>query len=77
MITGDLTINGVTKSVDLAAEFLGVAVDAFGATRLGAEATTTINRKDFKVDFNIPLDGGKFLIGDKIDITLSIEAVQV
>lgn len=76
VITGDLTINGVTKSVDLAAEFLGVAVDAFGVTRVGAEATTTINRKDFNVDFNIPLDGGKFLIGDKIDITLSIEGVK-
>ena len=77
VIHGDLTINGITKPVDLAAEFLGVAVDAFGATRVGAEASTSINRKDFKVDFNIPLDGGKFLIGDKIDITLSIEATQV
>jgi polyisoprenoid-binding protein YceI len=76
VIHGDLTINSITKPVDLAAEFLGVAVDAFGATRVGAEASTSINRKDFKVDFNIPLDGGKFLIGDKIDITLSIEAVQ-
>jgi polyisoprenoid-binding protein YceI len=76
VIHGDLTINGISKPVDLAAEFLGVASDAYGATRLGAEATTTINRKDFKVDFNIPLDGGKFLIGDKIDITLSIEATK-
>jgi polyisoprenoid-binding protein YceI len=76
IIHGDLTINSITKPVDLAAEFLGVAVDAFGATRVGAEASTSINRKDFKVDFNIPLDGGKFLIGDKIDITLSVEAVQ-
>ncbi len=75
-ITGDLTINGVTKSVDLAAEFLGVAGDAFGAVRLGAEATTTINRSDYKVDFNIPLDGDRLLIGDKVDITLTIEAVK-
>lgn len=76
VITGDLTINGITKSVDLNAEFLGVAKDAYGNTRLGAEATTSINRHDFKVDFNIPLDGGKFLIGDKVDITLTVEAVQ-
>ena len=76
VIHGDLTINGITKPVDLATEFLGVAVDAYGATRVGAEARTSINRKDFKVDFNVPLDGGKFLIGDKIDITLSIEATQ-
>lgn len=75
-ITGDLTINGVTRSVDLAAEFLGVAGDAFGAVRLGAEAKTTINRSDYKVDFNIPLDGDRLLIGDKVDIALTIEAVK-
>ena len=66
----------ITKPVDLAAEFLGVAVDAFGVTRLGAEAHTSIDRKDFNVTFNVPLDGGKLLIGDKVDITLAIEAVR-
>ena len=75
IISGDLTINGITKPVELATEFLGVDVDAYGATRLGAEATTSISRKDYGVDFNVPLEGGKLLIGDKIDITLAIEAV--
>ena len=42
----------------------------------GAEASTSIDRRDFGVTFNIPLDGGKLLIGDKVDITLAIEAVQ-
>jgi polyisoprenoid-binding protein YceI len=77
VISGDLSINGITKPVDLAAEFLGVAVDAYGATRLGAEAHTSIDRRDFDVTFNVPLDGGKLLIGDKVEITLAIEAVQV
>lgn len=76
VISGDLTLNGITKPVDLAAEFLGVAVDAYGVTRLGAEAHTSIDRQDFNVTFNIPLDGGKLLIGDKVDISLSIEAVK-
>ena len=75
VIVGDLTINGVTREVELATEFLGVDVDAYGATRLGAEASTSISRKDYGVDFNVPLEGGKLLIGDKIDITLAIEAV--
>ena len=75
-IHGDLTINGVTKPVELAAEFLGTGTDAYGRTVLGAEATTTINRHDFKVDWNMPLDGGRFLVGPKIDISLSVEAVQ-
>ena len=76
VIVGDLTINGVTREVELATEFLGVDVDAYGATRLGAEASTSISRKDYGVDFNVPLDGGKLLIGDKVDITLAIEAVK-
>ena len=76
VITGDLTINGITRPVDLAADFLGVDIDAYGQTRLGAEASTSIDRRDFNVTFNIPLDGGKLLIGDKIDITLAVEAVQ-
>ena len=37
---------------------------------------TSIDRKDFNVTFNVPLDGGKLLIGDKVDITLAIEAVK-
>lgn len=77
LITGDLTINGVTQPVDLTAEFLGVAVDAYGVTRLGAEATTSISRKTYGVDANVPLDGGKLLIGDKVDISLEIEATLV
>ena len=78
VITGDLTINGVTRSVDLQAEFLGTDVSPFtGATVLGAEATTRIDRHNFNVNWNVPLDGGRYLVGPKIDINLSIEAVPV
>ena len=76
MITGDLTINGITKSVDLAAEFLGIQADPWGQTKLGAEATTSINRQDFGVKWNQALEGGKFLVGDKIEITLAIQATK-
>jgi len=72
---GELTIKGVTRTVDLDVEFLGIDKDAYGATRIGFEATGTISRKDFGVDFNVPLDGGKVLIGDKVSITLAVEAV--
>ena len=76
VIDGRLTINSITRSVELKADFLGVDVDAYGQTRLGAEATTSIDRRDFGVAFNVPLNGNKFLIGDKVDITLAIEAVK-
>lgn len=73
--TGDLTIKGVTRPVTLDVEFLGVDTDPWGGKRVGFEATTEINRKDFGIDFNIPLDGGKLLIGDKVSISLSVQAV--
>lgn len=72
---GELTIKGVTREVELDVEFLGTDKDAYGNTRIGFEASTSINRKDFGVSFDIPLDGGKLLVGDKVDIQLSVQAV--
>jgi polyisoprenoid-binding protein YceI len=73
--TGELTIKGVTRPVELDVEFLGIDKDPWGGTRIGFEASTEINRKEWGVDFNIPLDGGKLLIGDKVTINLAIQAV--
>jgi polyisoprenoid-binding protein YceI len=75
LVVGDLTIKGVTKSVTLDVEVLGSERDPWGGTRVGFEGTTQISRKDFGVDFNIPLDGGRLMIGDKIDVTVTVEAV--
>ena len=76
VVTGDLTIKGITKSVDLATEFLGEGGDPWGGTRVGLEATTTISRKDFGIDFNILVEGAdKLMIGDKITINIVAEAV--
>ncbi|MEQ7005542.1 YceI family protein [Actinopolymorpha sp. B17G11] len=75
VLTGDLTVKGVTRSVDLSAEFLGVEEDAYGNTRAGFDATTTIDRKAFGVDTNVPLGGEKLLIGDQVSVQLSVQAV--
>ena len=72
---GDLTIKGVTSPVELDVEFLGVDKDASGNTRIGFEATAEISRKAWGVDFQIPLDGGKFLVGDKVSIVLSVQGI--
>lgn len=72
---GELTIKGVTNVVELDVEFLGIDKDAYGNTRIGFEASTEINRKDFGVDFDIPLDGGKLLVGHKVNIQLSVQGV--
>jgi polyisoprenoid-binding protein YceI len=75
VVTGDLTIKGVTRPVDLDVEFLGVGPDPWGGTRAGFEATTKINRKDFGLTYNIPLEGDKVVIGDQVSIHLQVEAV--
>ena len=75
-VTGDLTIKGTTKSVDFKVEETGVAEDPFGNTRLGFEATTSINRTDFGVDFNAPLKTGGVLVSEYIKIELEVSAIK-
>lgn len=75
VVDGELSLKGVTRPVSLAVEVGGVGSDPWGGTRAGFTATTTINRNDFGVDIKMPLDGGGVVVGDKIAITLEIEAV--
>lgn len=75
VVAGTLTIKGVSKPVELAVEFLGEGGDPWGGTRIGIEAGTQISRKEFGIDFNVPLDGDKVMIGDKITIHIVAEAV--
>ncbi|TDD60963.1 YceI family protein [Kribbella antibiotica] len=74
VLAGELTIKDVTKPIELAFEFLGVEQNAYGQTILGFEASTSISRKEWGIDFNVPLEGGKLLIGDKVDIHLDVQA---
>jgi len=75
VLSGELTIKGVTRPVELALEVNGFGPDAYGGTRAGFTATTGINRNDFGVDIRMPMDGGGVVVGEKVQITLEIEAV--
>lgn len=75
-VTGDLTIKGITREVTLNVEFSGPAEDPWGNSRLGVEATTTINRKDFGIDFNAPLNTGGVLISEEIKIEIDGSAIK-
>jgi polyisoprenoid-binding protein YceI len=75
-VTGDFTIRGVTKPVVLDAEYFGRQKDPWGGERAGFAAKTSIDRKDFGLTFNIPLEGGGVVVGERVDITLDIEAVK-
>jgi polyisoprenoid-binding protein YceI len=75
-LVGDLTIHGVTREVKLEVEGGARVNDPWGGTRTGFSARTSISRKDFGLTWNVALEAGGFLVGDKVDITLEIEAVK-
>jgi polyisoprenoid-binding protein YceI len=76
-MTGDLTIKGVTKEVVLAVEGpTKPAKDPYGNQRVGGSATTRINRRDFGLTWNMPLETGGVLVGDDVDITIDIEVFR-
>jgi len=75
-MTGDLTIRDVTKEVTLDVEFNGTIVDPWGATRAGFSATGEINRQDFGVKWNKPLESGGFLVSDMVEIRIEAELVK-
>jgi polyisoprenoid-binding protein YceI len=75
VVDGELTLHGITRRVPLSVELTGFGPDPYGGTRLGLSATTRINRKDFGIDTELPLDGGGVVIGDTIQISLDIQAV--
>ena len=75
-LDGDLTIKDVTRPLSLKVEFNGVSEDPWGGTRAGFSAETTINRKDWGIEFNVPFGGEKALLSDKVDLQLEIQAVR-
>lgn len=75
-VIGDLTIKGVTRSVTVPFTYEGTAQDPFGNTRIGLEGSTSINRKDFGVTWNAPLETGGVLVGDKVVLEFEISAIK-
>ncbi len=75
-VTGELTMHGVTKHVTLPVEFNGFGKDPWGGERAGFSLTTTINRKDYGINWNKALDNGGVLLGEEVTININIEAVK-
>jgi polyisoprenoid-binding protein YceI len=73
-MTGDLTIRGVTKEVVLTIEGPTPAIkDPWGNFRVGGQAITKINRKDFGLVWNAVLESGGVVVGDEVEITIDVE----
>ncbi|MBK9051349.1 MAG: YceI family protein [Chloroflexi bacterium] len=75
-LIGDLTIRSVTKEVTLDVEYNGIGTSPWGTTVAGFSATTTINRKDWGLNWNVALEAGGFLVSDKIVIDIELELVK-
>jgi len=72
-VTGNLTIRGITKRVTIPVQFLGAAKDPWGNEKAGFALTTTINRKEYGVNWNKALDNGGFLVGDDVEVSINLE----
>lgn len=75
-LMGELTMHGVTKPVVLDLEFNGAITDPWGNEKVGFSAYGTINRTDWGLTFNKALDAGGLMIGEKVKISLEIEAAK-
>lgn len=76
VVTGDLTIRDVTKSVDLKVEYNGEIVDPWGQTRLGYEINGKINRQDFGLKWSTVTEAGGIVVSDEVKLHLNIEMVK-
>jgi polyisoprenoid-binding protein YceI len=82
-VSGDLSLCGVTRPVGLDARYLGRWLcpyweggkDLGPVSRIGFTATTTINRHDFGVNWNAPMDKSGVVVGEAVAITLDVEAI--
>ena len=75
-VVGDLTLRGVTREVALEGEIAGPLDDPWGGKRVGLSAEGKLNRKDWGLDFNVPLSAGGILVGEQIKISIDAELVK-
>jgi polyisoprenoid-binding protein YceI len=75
-VDGELTIKGHTKPVTLALQFSGTNPGMGQGEVAGFDASVVLNRKDYGVDFEMPLETGGAVVGEKVTVTLEIEALK-
>ncbi len=76
VLDGEFTLKGITRPVSLALEFNGVNPGMGHGEVAGFTASVVLNRKDFGIDIDMPLETGGAVVGDKVAITLEIEALK-
>jgi polyisoprenoid-binding protein YceI len=76
-VTGSVTIKGITKEIELNTEYNGMSVDPWGNTKHGWEITGTINRNDFSLTWNAPLETGGVLLSENVTLTFDIQMSEM
>ncbi|NYF15118.1 polyisoprenoid-binding protein YceI [Pseudoclavibacter sp. JAI123] len=75
-VTGDLTIRDVTQEVMVPISLVGVETDAFGVLRAGFEGSRRLRRRDFGLEWNMPLDSGGVLVSERITLEFEISVIK-
>jgi polyisoprenoid-binding protein YceI len=75
-VVGDITINGVTRTIELDAEFNGAATDPWGNERVAFSAESKIDRKDFGLTWNKVMEAGGLVVGDEVKIHVEVEGIK-
>lgn len=75
-LTGELTINGITKTVKLDTEVSGLLKDPWGNTKVGLNATGKINRTDFGLTWNSALETGGVLVSEEVKLNIELQFLQ-
>jgi polyisoprenoid-binding protein YceI len=75
-VLGELSMHGVTKSVAFTAEYGGQNKDAYGALRAGISVKGKINRKDWGLNWNAPLEAGGVLVSENVNIEIDLSAIS-
>lgn len=76
IVSGDLTIRDITRPMSIPLSLLGIDTDAFGIRRAGFEGTRRIQRKDWGVTWNTPLDSGGLMVSDKITLEFELSLTR-
>jgi polyisoprenoid-binding protein YceI len=75
-VTGPLTLRGVTKVITLAVDFAGEMADGSGGVRAGFSTETTLDRKEFNINWNKALDNGGYMLSDEVEIEITLSVIK-
>lgn len=75
VVSGELDLHGVTRDVEMVVEAHGFTSDPYGGVRAGFSASTRVNRRDFGITIDLPMDGGGVVVGDEVQVHIEVEAV--